>query len=268
MRAVGGENVTVIAASSPVVDHPVVPPQLCHDQVRHIINSEIFRNAPTLQLLLRFLAGKVLDDKALEIKEYTIGVEALSRRQDFDPKNDPIVRVQVYRLRQKLKEYYDLEGSHDSILVEIPRGHYLPRFETISPLVSGLHPVPAPDREHGFPASSPPTRTPRRLPRASWFAAATTLALLLFVAGFWTATERQRLALPAASSRPARGTVNEAVKAFWAPLLNEDSSPIIAYADAIFLLDDSSDLFRFRRGAADNRGAPVDPHLAHEFASN
>ena len=45
-------------------------------------------------------------------------------------------------------------------------------------------------------------------------------------------------------------------------------SPVIGYPDAVFLLDDSNDLFRFRHGASDNRGAVVDPHLARQFASN
>jgi hypothetical protein len=43
---------------------------------------------------------------------------------------------------------------------------------------------------------------------------------------------------------------------------------VIAYPDAVFLLDNFNDLFRFRRGATDDRGAPVDPHVAQQFASN
>ena len=58
------------------------------------------------------------------------------------------------------------------------------------------------------------------------------------------------------------------VESFWARFLGNDTSPVIAYTDAVFLLDDSNDLFRFRHGAIDSRGAVVDPHLAHDFASN
>jgi len=254
-----------MTASLPVVDHPIVPPALCHDQVQRIIGSETFRTAPTLQLLLRFLAAKVLGEHSHEIKEYTIGVEALGRRPDFDPKNDPIVRVQVYRLRQKLKEYYDVEGAIDSILVDIPRGHYLPRFEPMQPLVADPRPIAVAEREHEF-VTGPPARAKQpRLPRGVLIPVSIVVALLLFAVGFWTANYRQRASV---ASQQAAGLSDDTVKAFWAPLLDEDSSPIIAYADAIFLLDGSSDLFRFRHGAADNRGAPVDPHLAHQFASN
>jgi hypothetical protein len=58
------------------------------------------------------------------------------------------------------------------------------------------------------------------------------------------------------------------VKAFWTSFLGNDLAPVIAYPDAVFLLDDSNDLFRFRRGASDDRGALVDPHLARQFASS
>jgi hypothetical protein len=61
---------------------------------------------------------------------------------------------------------------------------------------------------------------------------------------------------------------DDPVASFWAPFLTEDHSPIIAYADAMFLIDGAGDLFRFRHGASDSRGALVDAHLAHKFASN
>jgi len=258
--------VTSMTANSPVAEHPAVPPAVCHDQVQRIIDSETFHSAPTLQLLLRFLATRVLDEHAQEIKEYTIGVEALGRRQDFDPKNDPIVRVQVYRLRQKLKEYYDLEGSQDSILVEIPKGHYLPRFETLPSLSSGLRPLSPLEHDHERDEVAE-IRT-RALPRGLLIPVAAVLAAAVFAAGFWTANFRHRTGVAGVSANQSAEIAADPVKSFWAPFLRDDPSPIIAYADAVFLLDDSADLFRFRRGAADNRGAPVDPHLARQFASN
>ncbi|MGB6775209.1 MAG: hypothetical protein WBE45_12575, partial [Terriglobales bacterium] len=61
---------------------------------------------------------------------------------------------------------------------------------------------------------------------------------------------------------------DDPVASFWAPFLKEDRSPIIAYADTMFLIDGAGDLFRFRHGASDNRGVLVEAHLAHQFASN
>lgn len=102
-----------------------------HQQVHRILKSATFRNAATLQQLLQFLTARAFEGGAEDLKEYTIGVEAFGRPQDFDPKTDTIVRVQIHRLRQKLTEYYDADGSRDPVLVEIPKGHYLPRFEAV-----------------------------------------------------------------------------------------------------------------------------------------
>ena len=258
-----------MAGSPTLAALQLVPLALSHDQVQHIVASNTFRSAPTLQLLLRFLAAKALEEHPEEIKEYTIGVEALGRRQDFDPKTDPIVRVQAYRLRQKLKEYYDLEGSQDSIFVEIPKGHYLPRFEVLTSVSPTLRPVPTSKPDPEIDSVTTPGRR-RGYIRLSPLTLATVIvgAIVTFIAGFWIGSGRHRVE-PASLSTPSlAANPTDPVKAFWMPFLKEDPSPIIAYADAIFLLDGSADLFRFRRGASDDRGAPVDLHLARQFASN
>jgi hypothetical protein len=106
-----------------------LPIEHCEEQVRRVIQSATFRNATTLQQLLQFLAVKTLSGSSEILKEYTIGVEALGRKTDFDPKIDPIVRMRSHRLRLKLKEYYQVEGSSDPILIQFPKGHYFPTFE-------------------------------------------------------------------------------------------------------------------------------------------
>jgi len=96
-------------------------------------------------------------------------------------------------------------------------------------------------------------------------------AIVVFSAGFWVGNKRIRTGTAVeTSSSPALafGKSTDAVKAFWAGFLGDDPAPVIAYPDAVFLLDDSNDLFRFRQGASDSRGARVDPHLARQFASN
>ncbi len=260
-----------LAGSSTLSDPGFVSLALSQDQVQKIVASKTFQNAPTLQQLFRFLATKALEEHPEEMKEYTIGVEALGRRPDFDPKTDPIVRVQVYRLRQKLKEYYDLEGSRDSVVVEIPKGHYLPRFELTSPAASDPHEAAtaAPRLETVKPRavnSSP--ADPRFSVRAAIILGAAILAA--FAVGLWggRALPHSRQVAAANPSVQDAESATDPVKAFWAPFVKQDPAPIIAYADAIFLIDRSTDLFRFRHGASDERGAPVDLHLARQFASN
>jgi hypothetical protein len=247
-----------------------------HRQVQRILQSTAFRNASTLQQLLQFLASRALDNSQPELlKEYTIGVEAFGRPQGFDPKTDTIVRVQIHRLRQKLKEYYDSEGRRDPILVEIPKGHYLPTFEPVA-AASGSSSVPetsskpaGQSADRGIKDEAAGARGTQARGGPRW---GTALVALCTVAaciglGFWIGTKQHAGDRPVMTVKEyAAGT--DSVKAFWANLIGDDPAPVMAYPDAVFLLDDSNDLFRFRQGASDDRGAVVDPHLARQFASN
>jgi adenylate cyclase len=63
------------------------------------------------------------------VKEYAIGVEVFERGNDFDPRVDPIVRVQASKLRSKLTEYYSAHGAADPLIIAIPKGSYSATFE-------------------------------------------------------------------------------------------------------------------------------------------
>ncbi len=69
-----------------------------------------------------------LRGKGNNIKGYTIGTEALGREESFDPQIDPIVRVEAGRLRRALKHYYAGPGATDDVVIDLPRGHYVPTF--------------------------------------------------------------------------------------------------------------------------------------------
>jgi hypothetical protein len=91
-----------------------------------VLNSQTFQKAPALRHLLQYL----WEHRTEEVNEYSIAVDAFSRRADFDPKIDATVRVQIARLRQKLKEYYDSEGSGSAQMLTVPLGKH--RIEIVS----------------------------------------------------------------------------------------------------------------------------------------
>jgi len=62
------------------------------------------------------------------MNEYLVGVEVFGRPPNYDPRIDPIVRVQARKLRQRLAAYYERDGGQDSILIEVPSGGYAARF--------------------------------------------------------------------------------------------------------------------------------------------
>jgi len=70
------------------------------------------------------IAEKLLNGPAEELKEYTIGIEAFNKPSDYDPQQDPAVRVLASKLRRKLEDYYLKEGAEDPVRIELPKGHY------------------------------------------------------------------------------------------------------------------------------------------------
>jgi hypothetical protein len=86
------------------------------------------RGAPRLVAFLRYVVDRTLAGRCAEIKSYTIAVEAFGRAPSFEPQADPIVRVEAGRLRRALDHYYASEGHNDPVIIELPRGCYVPRF--------------------------------------------------------------------------------------------------------------------------------------------
>jgi predicted ATPase len=117
-------------------------------QVARLLRSGTFANAPSLRRLLAYVVDRSLDGTGDAVKEYSIGVEVFDRGESFDPRIDTIVRVQARRLRAKLVEYYALEGRADPIVIELPKGRYLPRFRSVP--VSDLRDLSGPRSEQSW----------------------------------------------------------------------------------------------------------------------
>jgi len=98
------------------------------DQIERIVLSVAFRTSDRLKHFLTFVAGEALQGKADSLKEYSVGVHVFGRETAFDPRTDPVVRVQARRLRARLERYYKEEGQHDEIVVDLPKGGYAPVF--------------------------------------------------------------------------------------------------------------------------------------------
>lgn len=92
--------------------------------LNQVLRSGIVRENTNLYILLDYLGRKALEDSSEPLKEYTIGVEALGKPADYDPRLDATVRVDIGKLRAKLKEFYQREGARCPIRLEIPKGQY------------------------------------------------------------------------------------------------------------------------------------------------
>ncbi|HLX44611.1 MAG TPA: tetratricopeptide repeat protein [Bryobacteraceae bacterium] len=111
-------------------------PESIRAQVRKIIASRAMARSERLARFLDFTVSETLDGHADQLKEFVIGVEVFDRRQDYDPRLDPIVRVEARRLRMKLRKYYEGEGREDKLRIEFPKGSYAPaiRVEHAAPV--------------------------------------------------------------------------------------------------------------------------------------
>lgn len=111
---------------------PAVSEDAVLEEVSRILASQAFQGAGRSGALLRFVVERTLSGKADELKEYTLGAEALGRGPDFDPRNDSIARVEASRLRSRLELYYSSEGRDNRLRILLPKGTYVPQFETRS----------------------------------------------------------------------------------------------------------------------------------------
>ena len=99
------------------------------EQLDRILHSKAFRQVERLQGFLNVIVNETLAGRGDSLKEFLIGVEVFGKESSFDPRLDPIVRVQARRLRARLARYYRDEGRNDEILIELPKGGYAPTFQ-------------------------------------------------------------------------------------------------------------------------------------------
>ena len=126
-----------------------VPTAAVQAHLERILDSATFRGAERSRTLLRFIVEEALQGRADRLKDYTLGAEALGRGDGFDPRTDPIARVEASRLRSRLELYYGTEGTADSLRIVLPKGGYVPLFE---PVAAPAPPVGSPRAT----ASGPP----------------------------------------------------------------------------------------------------------------
>jgi TolB-like protein/tetratricopeptide (TPR) repeat protein len=108
-----------------------VDPVAVRRQVAKILRTADFVSNPRLSAFLRHVVGKALEGRTEEIKEQTVAIEVFGRQPSFDPRTDSIVRTEARRLREKLAYYYLNTGKDDRIVIEVPKGTYVPLMRAV-----------------------------------------------------------------------------------------------------------------------------------------
>ncbi len=180
-----------------------------------MLESKQFRKAARLRDFLQFVGSHALNGQTEEIHETDIGRTVYRRRSDYTPAEDSIVRVEARNLRKKLAAYYQSEGATDPVLITIPKGTYVPRFDF---------------RDAGSAALDPDRRSRSK---AAPIAVVLALALLASLAGnLWLASPRRSTA--AASAGPV--SAPPAVHPLWSTLFSPGHETYIVVADSVYTI--------------------------------
>ncbi len=178
-----------------------------------LLQAGIVREQTNLYALLNYLGQKSLTAAGEPLKEYTIGVEALGKPADYDPRLDAVVRVDIGKLRSKLKEHY--LTTPQPIQIEIPKGHY--------DLAYTCTVVEAPATLNELAPVGPPVRL--RWP--VYAVAGLGFILLAGLFGFLFAAVNR--------ANAARAALAPELHSFWQPFLQSEKATLLVYGTPMFV---------------------------------
>lgn len=226
-------------------------PDAIRTVLEKIVASAQLESSPSLCRFLRYVVEETLAGRGGLIKEYSLGAEVFSRGDDFDPRIDPIVRVQARNLRARMAKYYEGPGADDALIIDLPKRTYVPQFRAREDAIShGAGHVETPAEPSTAsaettvtsdgPEASETTRRPKRN-----HARVVAAGLLLALAG-------AALSLPV---RPTKGRAHEAD-----PVAQEQ------YIRGRFLMDRHNEKSLRESATHFERAIAKDPQFAAAYA--
>ncbi len=156
--------------------------------VRRVAASVHFQRSARLREFLLYIADRTLRKHPEEVTEQQIGCHVFGRRPDYSAGEDNIVRSQARLLRLKLQDYFATEGQHEPLVIEIPKGSYVPVFTARAAAAPEALPAEA---------ERPPAARRRAVP------ALAVLCILLALASGWLWRQNVRLRAAADDDTPA-----------------------------------------------------------------
>ena len=209
--------------------------ETCWALLERVVASTRFQRAARLREFLLYVGRRSLKEGCDQIHEQEIGSEVFGRPDAYDTSVDNIVRVNATELRKRIEAYFEAEGSHETLVLELPRGSYKPVFRNrpagsqilepnTSAEVSDLAIVPVP--EPLGPASKAPQLSSRYflLP-----AMAIITVLVIACAALWVQNRAMHRSLYAWQSTPSVGS-------FWSGILDARPNTDVILADTSFAL--------------------------------
>lgn len=203
--------------------------------ILRVVSSKHFQSSNRLREFLLYVGDCALRDAPANATEQQIGVHVFQRPPGYNSSEDSIVRTHARLLRQRLAEYFSGEGAQEEMVIEIPKGHYLPVFRSAASdvYVSHISQSVPPDQD-AFPILP---KVPHDWGKI-WLAVAGPFLVVLAAISFWWTRSRPPAVAPQ-------------MEALWGPFLS-GSPPLVIYSNALFVKD-SEDKFHV---------APTEPTAA------
>ncbi len=203
--------------------------------LERVLASTQLRRATRLRELLQYVGQRSLRDGCDQIREQEIGVEVFARTEGYDTSVDNIVRVNATELRKRIEAYFETEGANEPVIMEIPRGSYVPVFRNrpVEPAEAAEAPAPAevvePEAPVIFPEAAP-SRAVNGWVIASLVAAGVLIVALAAVSlNLWMQNRTMHRLLYPWESRPA-------VASLWNDFLNANPNTDVVIGDAGFAM--------------------------------
>jgi adenylate cyclase len=167
-------------------------------QLDRLVASPDFDVPARARRFLRYIVEETLAGRSDRIKAYSVGTEVFERDANFDAQSDPVVRIEAGRLRRALEHYYLVPGLSDPVIIDVPKGAYVPHFTLRT--VPGVEAVETMDPPAPATLLPPPPDAPSRSRSALWLGLAA-LPLAAVLSGFaWWGTSHWIPQPPAQSS--------------------------------------------------------------------
>ncbi|MCR9111492.1 hypothetical protein [Marivita sp. XM-24bin2] len=110
----------------PVADEALAERQL-NEALKRVLESDTFARSERLRLLLSHIVTATIEGRRDQLLGKNIATDLFGI--DVGETSDlSSVRVEIGRLRARLKHYYDTEGTKDPVVIEIPKGAYSATF--------------------------------------------------------------------------------------------------------------------------------------------
>jgi len=191
--------------------------------LERVVASSQFRRSARLRDFLLFVGRRALKEGCEQIPEQEIGSEVFGRLNGYDTNLDNIVRVNATELRKRIETYFETEGAHEPLILEIPRGSYRPTFRRRE--------SEAPHRE--IITNPEPVESVRTVPvpkRTVLILMGTAMALSFIACGFlWLQNRDLHRSLYSWESTPA-------LRSFWSQFLDTQPETDVVLADPAFAL--------------------------------